>query len=180
MLICLKNGKKQLLSLTRQNSSGDILLSGNVARWKKFANSLRAIAALRLSKVDPAKGKTEFAATVADGLLASNADNVKYGYLSEANNEHPLYNNYITTNRKDFAVSSTFVDYLTKVNDLACLRLRTKTFRELIKEYLTGLPSYLDTGCVFGSCHCYASTKLFCQCIDLRPKCFLLRQKPLN
>ncbi len=96
---------------------GDILLSGNVARWKKFAASLRAIAALRLSKVDPAKGKTEFAAAVADGLLASNADNVKYGYLSEANNEHPLYNNYITTNRKDFAVSSTFVDYLTKVGD---------------------------------------------------------------
>jgi hypothetical protein len=95
---------------------GDILLSGNVARWKKFAASLRAIAALRLSKVDPAKGKTEFAAAVADGLLASNADNVKYTYLAEANNEHPLYNNYITTNRKDFAVSSTFVDYLTKVS----------------------------------------------------------------
>lgn len=96
---------------------GDILLGGNIARWKKFANSLRAIAALRLSKVDPAKGKTEFAAAVADGLLASNADNVKYTYLAEANNEHPLYNNYITTNRKDFAVSSTFVDYLTKVSD---------------------------------------------------------------
>lgn len=96
---------------------GDILLNGNVARWKKFANSLRAIAALRLSKVDAAKGKTEFAAALADGLLASNADNVKYTYLSELNNEHPLYNNYITTNRKDFAVSSTFVDYLAKVND---------------------------------------------------------------
>lgn len=96
---------------------GDILLSGNVAKWKKFANSLRLIAALRLSKIDPAKGKAEFAAALTDGVITSNADNVKYAYLSEANNEHPLYNNYITTNRKDYAVSSTFVNALVKLKD---------------------------------------------------------------
>lgn len=96
---------------------GDILLGGNAAKWKKFANSLRLIAALRLSKVDPTKGKAEFTAALADGVITSNADNVKYTYLTEANNEHPLYNNYITTNRKDFAVSSTFVDYLVKLKD---------------------------------------------------------------
>ncbi|CCH54628.1 hypothetical protein BN8_03821 [Fibrisoma limi BUZ 3] len=98
-------------------AQGDILLNGNAARWKKFANSLRLIAALRLSKADPAKGKAEFAAAMADGVFTSNADNVQYNYLSEANNENPLYNNYITTNRKDFALSNTFVDYLKKVND---------------------------------------------------------------
>ncbi|MFD2523546.1 SusD/RagB family nutrient-binding outer membrane lipoprotein [Emticicia soli] len=96
---------------------GDILLNGNTTRWKKFANTLRMIMALRLSKVDAAKGKAEFVAAMADGPLASNADNVKYGYLSEANNEHPLYNNYITTNRKDYAVSSTFMNYLVKIGD---------------------------------------------------------------
>jgi hypothetical protein len=96
---------------------GDILLGGNVAKWKKFANSLRAIAALRLSKVDAAKGKAEFAAAIADGIITSNADNVAFKYLSDANYEHPLYNNYITSNRKDFAVSSTFIDYLLKTND---------------------------------------------------------------
>lgn len=96
---------------------GDILLGGNATKWKKFANSIRLIAALRLSKVDATKGKSEFTAALADGVLTSNADNVKYTYLSEANNEHPLYNNYITSNRKDFAVSSTFVNYLTKLKD---------------------------------------------------------------
>lgn len=97
--------------------SGDIILGGNVAKWKKFANSLRLIAALRLSKVDAAKGKTEFAAALADGVISSNADNVTFKYLADANYEHPLYNNYITTNRKDYAVSSTFVNYLTKLKD---------------------------------------------------------------
>ncbi|WP_019989154.1 SusD/RagB family nutrient-binding outer membrane lipoprotein [Rudanella lutea] len=96
---------------------GDILLGGNTDRWKKFANSLRLIAALRLSKVDPAKGKAEFMAALADGVFTSNADNVQYKYLTDANNENPLYNNYQTTNRKDFAVSNTFVNYLKQVND---------------------------------------------------------------
>lgn len=96
---------------------GDIILNGNAAKWKKFANSLRAIAALRLSKIDAAKGKAEFAAAIADGVITSNSDNVTFKYLADANYEHPLYNNYITGNRKDFAVSSTFVNYLTKLQD---------------------------------------------------------------
>jgi HrpA-like RNA helicase len=75
------------------------------------------VMALRLSKVDPTKGKTEFAAAMADGVLASNADNVTYKYLAESNNEHPLYNNYITGNRKDYAVSDVMVNYLIKTND---------------------------------------------------------------
>ncbi|MBL7814630.1 MAG: SusD/RagB family nutrient-binding outer membrane lipoprotein [Saprospiraceae bacterium] len=97
--------------------SGDILLSGNTARWKKFANTLRAIMALRLSKVDATKGKAEFVAALADGAFTSNADNVQFKYLADANYEHPLYNNYITTNRKDFAVSDVMVNLLVKLND---------------------------------------------------------------
>lgn len=96
---------------------GDVLFSGSVAKWKKFAASTRAIMALRLSKIDPAKGKTEFASAIADGVLASNADNIKYTYLKDANYENPLYNNYVTTNRKDFALSNVFVEYLKKIGD---------------------------------------------------------------
>lgn len=102
---------------TGKTVSGDVLLGSNAARWKKFAASLRLIAALRLAKVDPVKGKTEFNAALADGVLASNADNVRYQYLADANNENPLYTNYVRSNRKDFALSNTFVDYLKKVND---------------------------------------------------------------
>ncbi|WP_221390687.1 SusD/RagB family nutrient-binding outer membrane lipoprotein [Dyadobacter sp. NIV53] len=97
--------------------TGDILLSGDTAKWKKFANSLRLIAALRLSKVKPDMGKQEFVAALADGVFTSNADNVQYKYLSESNNENPLYNNYTVTNRKDYALSDVFVNYLKKVAD---------------------------------------------------------------
>lgn len=113
--------------------SGDIMLASNATRWKKFAASLRLIAALRLSKVDPAKGKTEFAAALADGVLASNADNVQYKYLADANNENPLYTNYVRSNRKDFALSSTFVNYLKQVNDP---RLTVYAAKNLKGEYV--------------------------------------------
>lgn len=115
---------------------GDILLAGNATRWKKFANSIRMVMALRISKVDPAKGKAEFASAMADGVFTSNADNVKYTYLSELNNEHPLYNNYITNNRKDWAVSDVFMAQLKKTSDP---RLSGMADQNINKEYV-GVP----------------------------------------
>lgn len=96
---------------------GDILLGGNVAKWKKFANSLRLIAALRLSKVNPELGKKELQAALADGVMTSANDNVQYQFLSDSNNENPLYTNYVVSNRKDYALSDVFVNYLKKVSD---------------------------------------------------------------
>lgn len=96
---------------------GDVILGGDVERWKKFANTLRLIAALRISEADPVKGKQEFNDALTAGVFTSNADNVQYKYLNDASNENPLYNNYITTNRKDYALSDTYVNYLKTTND---------------------------------------------------------------
>ncbi|MBS1665301.1 MAG: SusD/RagB family nutrient-binding outer membrane lipoprotein, partial [Bacteroidetes bacterium] len=56
--------------------SGDILFSGNTTKWKKFANSLHALLALHLSKVDAATGKKEFAAALAasGGVIEEGGD----------------------------------------------------------------------------------------------------------
>lgn len=96
---------------------GDILLGGSTAKWKKFANSLRLIAALRLSKVKPDLGKKEFQAALEDGVMSSAAENVQYKFLPESNNENPVYTNYIVSNRKDYALSDVFVNYLQKISD---------------------------------------------------------------
>lgn len=47
----------------------DLIYSGNVPKWIKFANTLRLRLALRISKVDPARAKTEAEAAVAAGVL---------------------------------------------------------------------------------------------------------------
>ncbi|MBB2146026.1 SusD/RagB family nutrient-binding outer membrane lipoprotein [Pedobacter sp. LMG 31464] len=96
---------------------GDFLFGGSVAKWKKFANQIRLNMALRLSKVDPATGKTEFNLALAAGVLASNADNVSYPYLAESANENNMYNNYNVAKRYDFTISKTLLDYLQTNSD---------------------------------------------------------------
>jgi len=93
----------------------DILFGGDATKWKHWANSLHAIMALRLSKVDPATGKTEYAKAVAGGLMASNSENAVYAYLAAQTNENPYYTNY--RNRYDYAVSSLVVNTLTDLHD---------------------------------------------------------------
>ena len=95
--------------------TGDILFGGNNGKWKRWANSLRAIMALRLSKVDPTTGRTEFQRAVNDGVMTSNDDNAVYHYLQELNNENPYFNNYRT--RYDYAVSSTLVNLMSSYSD---------------------------------------------------------------
>ncbi len=95
---------------------GDIMYSGNTTKWKKLANSLRAIAALRMSKANAVLGKTEFADAVAGGVIEANADNAGIPYVG-GNYRNPVYNYYVITQRFDFAVSKTVTDYLSTIGD---------------------------------------------------------------
>ncbi|HEY4788750.1 MAG TPA: SusD/RagB family nutrient-binding outer membrane lipoprotein [Bacteroidales bacterium] len=55
----------------------DLAYSGNVKNWIKVANSLRLRLAIRISKVDPAKAKTEAEKAISQtyGVIESNDDN---------------------------------------------------------------------------------------------------------
>ncbi len=98
---------------------GDILFSGNNASWKKWANSLRMLVSLRLSKQYPAPGgfaATEFAAALADasGSISTNTDNVVLNYPG-GGYRNPWFLLY--DGRNDFAVSSTFTTLLANLGD---------------------------------------------------------------
>jgi len=94
---------------------GDIFLNGNPDRWREFANSLRLIMALRLSKADPAAGKVEFMDAKSDGVIMTDAESFRYQHLAETANQNAWYGRYLT--RFDFAISEPFLDYLESVND---------------------------------------------------------------
>lgn len=51
--------------------SFDLIYGGNVAKWKKFANTLRLRLAMRISKVNPSRAKAEAEAAVASGVMTS-------------------------------------------------------------------------------------------------------------
>lgn len=65
------------LSQGQTFADGDVIYDGDLARWLKFGNSLRLRVAMRISKVDPdkAKSEAEAAANAPGGLLTDNADN---------------------------------------------------------------------------------------------------------
>lgn len=54
--------------------SFDLIYAGNVNKWIKFANSLRLRLAMRISKVDPARAKTEAEAAYAAGVMSTSPD----------------------------------------------------------------------------------------------------------
>lgn len=47
----------------------DLMYAGNVSKWIKFANTLRLRLAIRISKVDPGRAKTEGEKAVAAGVM---------------------------------------------------------------------------------------------------------------
>ena len=95
------------LDEAKTRETGDVLYSGDVARWRRLGYSLLLRAAMRHSKVDPATAQSYAARAVAGGLMQSNADNgvVRHTTLytnelgttlngSEANNYY-LTNNFV-------------------------------------------------------------------------------------
>lgn len=97
---------------------GDVMLNGDMTAWKRFAATLRMVMGLRLSVKDPAKGKTEYAAALAAGVISSNAQNISYTFVvGDPNNYNPWYNNYTVSNRNDYAISKTLTDYMEPKQD---------------------------------------------------------------
>jgi hypothetical protein len=97
---------------------GDILFNGDVSKWKRFGNSLRMLIALRLSKVNPTLGKSEFTSALADagGVIDDNAYNAKLSYPG-GNYLNPFYSYYNVTKRDDYSVAKTIVDYMNARGD---------------------------------------------------------------
>lgn len=74
------------LDASKDRITGDLIYSGNVAKWKRLANSLRLRFAMRISDVSPEQAQREFeAALVSDGgILESGGDNALVKHLNIA------------------------------------------------------------------------------------------------
>jgi hypothetical protein len=99
--------------------AGDVLYNGNMDNWRRLANTMRLLMALRLSKADPAKGKQEFTDALNNGVFTDNSQSAVYVHLTDANNQNYWY--YVTSstgqNRPWFWASKTLVDYMKPLGD---------------------------------------------------------------
>ncbi|HMH24458.1 MAG TPA: SusD/RagB family nutrient-binding outer membrane lipoprotein [Puia sp.] len=97
--------------------TGDILYSGNMDNWRKLANSMRALMALRLSKIDPATGKQQFADAMTAGVFTANNQNAVYVHLADATNQNYWYYVVNVQGRPWYWASKTLVDYMKPLGD---------------------------------------------------------------
>jgi hypothetical protein len=94
---------------------GDLMYGGDNAKWKKFANSLRLLMALRISKADATTGAAQASAAIAAGVMTSNDDNATIDYPNDGTYNNVWWGTYNT--RKDFAMSDIVDDFVTDLND---------------------------------------------------------------
>lgn len=97
-------------------AQGDVLFDGDISLWKKFANSMRLLMALRMSVADPATGKTEFNDALAAGVIEDNDDNAVIHYPG-GSFPSPFYEYYNVIQRKDISPTEMLVNWLNDHND---------------------------------------------------------------
>ncbi|MNG65808.1 Susd and RagB outer membrane lipoprotein [compost metagenome] len=101
--------------------TGDVIYKGDIAKWRKFGNSLLLRTAMRLVKIDEAKAK-EYAQKAIGKTMTNNADNA---FIL-----HDVSGSRVTQNRNSQVLlgdggqenyyvkwSKTFIDYLKSNND---------------------------------------------------------------
>ena len=115
-LLSTIDGALSGMNLSGAGPQGDQVYGGDMAMWAKFGNSLKLRVAMRMADASPAAAQAAAEAALASGsLIAGNADNALFSYLSGAPNNNPI--NEDAKTRNDFAASNTMVDYLASLND---------------------------------------------------------------
>ncbi len=97
--------------------SADIIYGGNVAMWKKFANSFKLKMGITLADADNTKAKAVVESAAAAGIFTSNADNAVFSYLASPPNTNQVWVDLVQSGRKDFVAASTIINKMKTLND---------------------------------------------------------------
>jgi len=103
------------LSAGTETISGDIVYGGDVAKWKKYGNSLKLRLLNHLSSKHP-NAAANFLATNPD-LIDISSENAKVAFGSVTSNANPIHQFDVISGRKDQAVASTIVDKMKALSD---------------------------------------------------------------
>jgi hypothetical protein len=98
---------------------GDILFNGDMAKWKKFGNTLKMNMAIRLAKVYPAAGgyaATKFTQAMS-GSIMSNSENIMFPSIANDAYDNPYQDDYIDLGRTDECLSDVLVNRMQALND---------------------------------------------------------------
>ena len=103
------------LSAGTETISGDVVYGGDVAKWKKYGNSLKLRLLNHLSNRQPNAAANFLASN--PSLIDTSVDDAKVVFGSVAANANPIYQFDVLSGRSDQAVSSTIVDKMKALSD---------------------------------------------------------------
>lgn len=94
--------------------ANDLLFGGDVAKWTRFANTLKLKILIRYSAVDPAKAQSSISALVNSGAVFLQEDASIASYYDQQDRSNPLYE----ADRRNLNTQSNLKASLTLVNYL--------------------------------------------------------------
>lgn len=97
-------------------SAEDLVYKGSVAKWIKFANSMKLKMGMIIADVDAATSKANVEAADASAI-ASASDNGLFTYLSATPNTNPLYADIVLGGRGDYVAAEDLMNPLINLND---------------------------------------------------------------
>lgn len=119
MFAQLDAATKAMAAATATNtlSSADPIYAGNLLRWQRFSNSLRARLAMRLVNVDQATANAQLTAAFSapGGVFVANTDNATFKWPGDGVYDNPWAVNFKT--RDDHRMSQTIIDLLKANSD---------------------------------------------------------------
>lgn len=109
----------KLFDASSDLTADDILLGGDIKKWKKFNASLRMLLAIKLADVDPSTGASRFAAAFADGGMEKADDSMTYTFDESSANAwfYAIGNEGYASRSNYFAPNKVLVDALKEYKD---------------------------------------------------------------
>lgn len=103
-------------STVQDPGTSDLIFGGNMATWKKFANTLKLKIYMRYTKIDPNKYKTQIQALLtANDFLTTDA---KFSaFKAEQTGYNPFYNTFVDRLASNVIANTTLMKYLTDNSD---------------------------------------------------------------
>jgi hypothetical protein len=95
---------------------GDLVYSGDMAKWTKFANSIKLRLGINLADIDPALSKATVESAITAGVISSDADAYKFKYDGNTFS-NPVYDNLVASNRDDFVPSELVINTMNSLSD---------------------------------------------------------------
>lgn len=134
----------QLNASDASYGSADFYYKGDVAKWKKYGNSLKLRLGMRIRYADPGLAQKTVTEAMGQTLLESNADNAAIPTYNNATNAnvHPVLNHFLAGSPDLKYLGEAFVTKLVSTGDPRLPRIAQPS----VNSVKAGTPSYKGLG----------------------------------